>query len=225
MANSDFEEITSTGLADGSDPRLNMGDVAIRPDEEEDDAPGLEIWQDREREFNKSLDGLFKTYQSDISMRATALSDESARRMRRYKITRVLVITLLLSSLAALTFSSGILSGDYLIAAAKSTPVIVIFASLLYVIEAFLRDYEVATETAVAAEKLIRLLRKFQFDWTIAHDSPNKKEDVLRAMSESDIEIRNILQAEKAISVENIRSMLASMDQDKSPLPPPVSPR
>lgn len=94
----------------------------------------------------------------------TALSRQARRRLLRYQITRILVVFLMFAAITiVLLFNYQKDTLDIILT--RVTPIIMMGALFFYVIQAFLRDYEVSLQTAREADKITSTLRDAQLSW------------------------------------------------------------
>jgi hypothetical protein len=145
----------------------------------------------------------------EMRAQSRLLAKEASRRLRRYRVTRICTVVLMLSALLGVFYSTGMTLGfDSLLT--RITPVIIAFATLFYVIEAFLRDYEVALQSARESERLSNLLRVITLDWEIkgADDDIYQARALLERFKSSESSIGTIIEAEQVPSISVFSNLL-----------------
>lgn len=152
------------------------------------------------------LETLFEQFNLELLERAKSLTAESVSRLNRYKWMRYGVVICLVGGLVTFLYPDAHSIGFDLVFS-KLTPLILSVALLFYIFSAFMRDYEVALETGLTAERLRREVRKAKLDWAIADNAAEKKKIVER-LTVVDVDISSLFAAEKVGSLSQIRVLL-----------------
>jgi hypothetical protein len=121
--------------------------------------------------------------------------------------------------LTELYSGSKLLIGDFETATlhllTASTPLIMGCAIIFYVIQGFLRDYEVALECARQAEKIDAVVTKAQIDWTLNPDNldtPSGKKiatAIIQTLSVTSPSIESLIVADHVSDIALIQSLVS----------------
>ncbi|MBV8737710.1 MAG: hypothetical protein JO007_10705 [Alphaproteobacteria bacterium] len=144
-----------------------------------------------------------------LKSQSSALRLAASRRLRRYQIIRLGVVVLMLVGLLGVSYSSGMSIGfDSIIT--RITPVVMACAIMFYIVEAFLRDYEVSLESEREAGRIENFVNGFLLDWEIndadAYDEAARS--LLRDLKSFRPDIETILQAEQVPRIVAVSSLL-----------------
>ena len=193
----------STHSFEFPDELRSAGAVVSIPKTDNSDAPegvtDSEYWNKNEREESERLLELFYSMSRELGARAEELSLLSKSRLKRYRFTRVSVVIFMLAALLAILYSAGF--GQMLL---QLAPIILGAALLLYVIEAFLRDFEVALRASRASDEIVRALKKARLDWATAGSDNEKTLAILVALNNVSMDASTILAAEQMAPISEI---------------------
>ena len=138
---------------------------------------------------------LYERIMVQLSRAIDELTAQSKNRMRRYYGLKFATVVLMLSSLILMIYINGISDGiDRVIF--KSGSVLLGCAILFYIIDAFLRDYEVGVQASLVCEGLSKVRRRKEFEWTVS-DTLEERQRILEELSSLDISSESILSAQR----------------------------
>jgi hypothetical protein len=144
-----------------------------------------------------------------LTHQSLALRSAAYRRLRPYQIMRFGVVVLMLLGLLGISFSSGMSIGFDAILT-RITPIVMACAITFYVVEAFLRDYEVSLESEREAGRIENFVNGFLLDWEIreADGYAEIARELLGELKTFHPNIETILQAEQVPRIAAISSLL-----------------
>jgi hypothetical protein len=159
--------------------------------------------------IDPALSKLYYTTLSFLEDSANSLKYTSRNRLRRYNITRTSVLILMLIGIVITAISSNNGLGFELLLA-RSVPIILSFAILFYVIEAFLRDYDVALECAREAHRIENVSNNARLEWILyaADRDDGAASQIIQTMSAANPNIERLIAADRVTDIARIQSFL-----------------
>ena len=151
-------------------------------------------------EFSKvkerKIKDLYTECTRKMSYTINELIKEPKKRLRRYQGMKIITVSLMMISMVLMVYLNGV--GEVDRAILRGVSILLSFSVLFYIIDAFLRDYEVGLQSSLFADNLSKILRRKEFEWTVADDIAQKIK-IVEELSTVELSDKSIPGAQRAL--------------------------